>query len=588
MSTMTQSKLEAVALSPPHPSLQIYNTLSKKKEPFRTVRPGKVGIYLCGPTVYDKAHIGHMVGPVIFDCIKRYLVYCGYDVTWVVNITDVDDKLIKKANERSISMLDVAEENIADYHSNLAALGVNQIDHFPRATECMEEIIAFTESLIVRGFAYESAGDVYFEVTKDGQYGKLSNRNLEEMQGEGGGAAVRKRGLADFALWKSAKPGEPAWESPWGKGRPGWHIECSAMSRKLLGETFDIHGGGLDLVFPHHENEVAQSECCHGKPMVTYWAHNGLLRASSAAGKVGGRSERESATGEPASAGGEAASGKMSRSKGAGGLAELIQRQGGERIRFFLLRTHYRSTVLFSEPAIEEASTGLETFYRFFKRFERITGRSIYTCASPKTRDQGEIDPSANELLIEVAKIRNKFLAAMDDDFNTGGAIGELFELVRCLNRCCDSQELETTKDSAKTDPFVRGCVTLRELSSILGLFGEPTSQGGATDELLSQVMQLVIDLRTEARANKNFATADAIRNGIGDLGITLEDRAGGTEWSGGGADAWDGIMSLLIELRQSARDAKDFATSDAIRDRLADMGVALEDRAGGTEWTKQ
>ena len=237
-------------LSEPHPSLQIYNTLSKKKEPFRTVEPGKVGIYLCGPTVYDKAHIGHMVGPVIFDCIKRYLVYCGYDVNWVVNITDVDDKLINKANERGISMLEVAEENIKDYNENLAALGVDQIDHFPRATDCMDEIIGFVQSLVDQGFAYESAGDVYFEVGKDGQYGKLSNRSVEAMQGEGGGTADRKRGLADFALWKSAKPDEPSWDSPWGKGRPGWHIECSAMSKKLLGETFDIHGGGLDLVFP--------------------------------------------------------------------------------------------------------------------------------------------------------------------------------------------------------------------------------------------------------------------------------------------------------------------------------------------------
>jgi cysteinyl-tRNA synthetase len=592
MSTATQTKMQPTKLSEPHPSLQVYSTLTKRKEPFRTVEPGKVGIYLCGPTVYDKAHIGHMVGPVIFDCIKRYLVYCGYDVTWVVNITDVDDKLIKKATERGISMLDVAEENIADYHFNLNALGVDQIDYFPRATECMDEIIALIESLIEQGFAYESAGDVYFEVSKDREYGKLSNRNVEEMQGEGGNTAARKKGLADFALWKTAKPDEPAWESPWGKGRPGWHIECSAMSRKLLGETFDIHGGGLDLVFPHHENEIAQSECCHAKPMVTYWAHNGLLRASSAAGKVGGRAERE--VGEPpvskeAVAGGEEqVGGKMSRSKGAGGLAQLIERQGGERIRFFLLRTHYRSTVLFNEPAIEEAGTGLETFYRLFKRYERITGKSFYDLEYPTTREARQIDPGPSELLGEVAALRTKFIAAMDDDFNTGGAIGELFELARALNRYCDTHELETpAKRSGKVEPFEQGCATLRELSAILGLFGEPTSVDGGSDELLGQVMQLVIDLRAGARANKKFATADAIRDGIGPLGVTLEDRAGGTEWSGGGADTLDGIMKLLIELRQTARASKDFATSDAIRDRLAAIGVTLEDRAGGTEWSK-
>ena len=584
MTTSTRSKPDMTSLSPPHPTLQVYSTLSKKKEPFRTVQTGKVGIYLCGPTVYDKAHIGHMVGPVIFDCIKRYLVYCGYDVTWVVNITDVDDKLINKANERGISMLEVAEENIADYNSNLAALGVDQIDHFPRATDCMDDIISFIEALVEEGYAYESQGDVYFEVAKDNSYGKLSNRNVESMQGEGGDTAARKRGLADFALWKSAKPGEPAWESPWGQGRPGWHIECSAMSRKLLGETFDIHGGGLDLVFPHHENEIAQSECCHDKPMVTYWAHNGLLRRDPSAGKIGGRSER---AGEADSAADDG--GKMSRSKGAGGLAELIAKQGGERIRFFLLRTHYRSTVLFSEPAIEEAGVGLETFYRFFKRFQRVTGESFFDLERTTSRQAGEFDPGSSDLLTEVTQCRSKFLTAMDDDFNSGGAIGELFELVRKLNKYCDDHDLEEpSKRSGKLEPLSRGATVFRELSSILGLFGEPVSAGGASsDELLGQIMQLVIDLRAQARVNKDFATADAIRDGVDPLGIALEDRAGGTEWSGGGETALDGLMQLLVDLRQTARANKDFATSDTIRDRLGQIGVTLEDRPGGTEWSR-
>ncbi|MEX0793914.1 MAG: cysteine--tRNA ligase, partial [Pirellulaceae bacterium] len=256
-------------------SLRVYDTLTKKKTPFEPVNPKQVGIYLCGPTVYDKAHIGHMVGPVIFDTIKRYLQFNNYNVRLVVNITDVDDKLIHKANERGISMEEVAQENIADYLHNLTALGVDQIDDMPKATEHMDEIITFVQDLIKKGFAYESAGDVYFEVSKDPNYGKLTNRSIDAMQGEGGDAAARKRNPGDFALWKSAKPGEPSWDSPWGNGRPGWHIECSAMSRRLLGETFDIHGGGLDLTFPHHENELAQSECCHGKPMVHYWMHNG-------------------------------------------------------------------------------------------------------------------------------------------------------------------------------------------------------------------------------------------------------------------------------------------------------------------------
>ena len=587
VSTSTKSAT-GKAVTNPHPTLRVYNTLSREKEPFRTVKPGKVGIYLCGPTVYDKAHIGHMVGPVIFDCIKRYLTYCGYDVSWVVNITDVDDKLIKKANERGISMLDVAEENIADYNGNLTALGVDQIDHFPRATDCMPEIIAFIKELIERKFAYASDGDVYFDVGKDTQYGKLSNRSVESMHGEGGETAARKRHVADFALWKSAKPGEPSWDSPWGEGRPGWHIECSAMSRKLLGETFDIHGGGLDLMFPHHENEIAQSECCHGKPMVTYWAHNGLLRAGGVSGKIGGRGERESARAD----GADAVSGKMSRSKGAGGLADLIKRQGGERIRFFLLRTHYRSTVLFNEPAIEEAGIGLESFYRLFKRYTRVTGKEVYALKPATTREAGEAALAAGNdpVLTAAANCRQKFLTAMDDDFNTGGAIGELFELARIINKFSDDADLEGKgkTDAAAVAKFAALLTTFKELTNILGIFvGEVAKSPATGDDLLAKMMPLVIELRAAARKDKKFAVADKIRDGLAPIGITVEDRAGGTEWSGGSANATDGLMKLLIQLRADARAAKDFAMGDMIRDKLAAIGVTLEDRAGGTEWTR-
>jgi cysteinyl-tRNA synthetase len=598
MSVTTHTKPNPVKTSPAHPTLRVYNTLSKRKEPFATVRPGKVGIYLCGPTVYDKAHIGHMVGPVIFDCIKRYLMYCGYEVNWVVNITDVDDKLIKKANERGISMLQVAEENIADYNSNLSALGVDQIDHFPRATECMPEIIQFISCLVERKVAYESDGDVYFDVGKDPDYGKLSNRSIESVQGEGGAGGERKRHVADFALWKAAKPGEPSWDSPWGAGRPGWHIECSAMSKKLLGDTFDIHGGGLDLMFPHHENEIAQSECCHNAPMVLYWAHNGLLRAGTTSGKVGGRGERD---GEAASAAGsEQVSGKMSRSKGAGGLADLIQRQGGERIRFFLLRTHYRSTVLFNEPAIEEAGTGLESFYRLFKRYTRITGQDFYALKPSQSRADGVTagEPASaggqDPALQTAAKCREQFIAAMDDDFNTGGAIGELFELATITNKFCDEADLEGKgkADAAAVAKFTSLLTTLKELANILGIFIEPAkSQAAGGNDLVAKVMPLVIELRAAARKNKNFAMADKIRDGLGPLGIVLEDRAGGTEWTGEVAaatgDSADALMKLLIQLRADARAAKDFATADTIRNRLTDIGITLEDRAGGTEWTK-
>ncbi len=566
-------------------SIRIYNTLTRRKELLQPVVPGKVGIYLCGPTVYDKAHIGHMVGPVIFDTIKRYLSYSGYEVTWVVNITDVDDKLINKAAERSLSMAEVAEENIADYMLNLEGMGVDLIDQMPRATESMGDIIKMTESLIDQGYAYEVEGDVFFDVGRDANYGKLTNRTVEGLQGEGGGAAAKKRSAADFALWKSAKPEEPSWESPWGPGRPGWHIECSAMSRGLLGETFDIHGGGIDLIFPHHENEIAQSECCHGKPMAKIWMHNGLLRAAATTGKIGGRNDRE----DSSSAGGE----KMSRSKGAGGLADLIARQGGERIRFFLLRTHYRSTVLFGEAAIEEAAAGLETFYRLFKRYERIMSTSFYDVQAANLRDKGALE--ASESMAEVVEIRKQFLSSMDDDFNTGGAVGSLFEMVRLLNKCIDDGQLESPSDRDEKSLTVleQGISTLRELCLTLGLFISPPASSGESEisEFLDGVMQLVIQLRSAARGKKDFVTADRIRDGLGQLKISVEDRADETDWNlddqGDNPEtALDGLMQLLIELRKAARVQKDFATADAIRDALAALQITLEDRAEGTDWT--
>ena len=581
MITLTKSSLVADSSPAPSETIRIYSTLTKQKEPFRPVTPGKVGIYLCGPTVYDKAHIGHMVGPVVFDAIKRYLVYSGYDVTWVVNITDVDDKLIAKAKQRGISMAEVAEENTADYLHNLAMMGVDQIDELPKATECMEAIIAFIAGLIERGFAYPSNGDVYFEVGKDSQYGKLSNRSLESLQGEGGEMAARKRAAGDFALWKSAKQGEPSWDSPWGQGRPGWHIECSAMSREILGETFDIHGGGLDLVFPHHENEIAQSECLHGGPMAKYWLHNGLMRAASDIGKVGGRGDRA-----------DDASGKISRSKGAGGLAELLEHQGGERIRFFLLRTHYRSTIVYSEEGIAEAAAGLEAFYRFFKRYQRITGASFYDLPTAPTRAAGDFEPGEDATLKRIAELRSAYLTAMDDDFNTGGAVGDLFELIKLLNRYCDDADLEAAgkQDTAKRSVLERGASVLSELSATLGLFRAPQQEKTAEDgELVGKLMELVLSIRTQARQNKDFAAADRIRDGLAQAGVTVEDRSGVSEWtadkSAGGA-LLGKLMQLVIDQRAQARASKDFATADRIRDALSAMNITLEDRTGGADWS--
>ncbi len=529
----------------PSTSIRLYNTLSRQKEVFETQVPGRVGMYLCGPTVYAEAHIGHMVGPVIFDTIKRYLVYSGYSVTWVVNITDVDDKLIASSQKRGISMSQVATEMTMDYLANLQSLGVNQIDHLPRATDTMDEIIKFISELIDQGYAYASGGDVFFDVTRDPDYGQLSNRSADSQQGEGGDAASKKRSSGDFALWKSAKAGEPAWDSPWGKGRPGWHIECSAMSRKLLGETFDIHGGGLDLLFPHHENELAQSRCCHGKPMVRYWMHNGLMKRDANAGKLGGKSDREGAASEPAEAD---VSTKISRSKGAGGLAKLIEQQTGERIRFFLLRSHYRSTSVFGDEGLEEAGQALNAFYRLIQRFERITGEAFYPRVSDKgeveelkfakTREQGDAslsDPGSHVLLSEVGKLRNSFLEKMDDDFNTAGAMSDLFEMARAVNRFVEQSQLEDSKKrtAANVDAFRAGMRVLRELGAILGLFLKAPKKvdGGADKQTIEGLMALVIELRATARSKKDFETSDVIRNGLAKLGITLQDLKEGTTW---------------------------------------------------------
>jgi cysteinyl-tRNA synthetase len=512
--------------------LRVYSTLSKFKEPFETVRPGQVGIYLCGPTVYKPSHIGHMVGPVIFDAIKRYLTYSGFRVAWVVNVTDIDDKLIAESAARGISMAALAEEMTADYLRNLDALGVDTIDHFPKATEHIAGIIEFTGDLVRKGFAYDSDGDVYFDVGRFPEYGKLSRRTLESMQLEGGTTAERKRSPADFALWKSAKPGEPSWPSPWGPGRPGWHIECSVMSCRLLGETFDIHGGGLDLVFPHHENEIAQSEARHGKPMARYWMHNGLMQDSSEVGKVGGRRTRP-AEGDLAAQ----QLGKISKSRGASPFRELLEEFEPETIRFFLLATHYRRPIDFSEERIREVETGLSTFYRFFKRYERVTGEGFYRLVAADRREHGEIKPGQSQVLADVASLRARFLDAMDDDFNTGGAIGVLFDLLRRLNKLVDDERLEDpiARQQASVAELRQGARTLRELAATLGLFRKPPKEKGPPgqdDALTGRLLDLLVEIRADARKAKDFAAADKIRNRLAELGVTLEDRPGGTQWS--------------------------------------------------------
>jgi cysteinyl-tRNA synthetase len=498
-------------------ALQVYSTLTRTKRPFPK-KPGEpVSMYVCGPTVYKPSHIGHMVGPVIFDTVKRYLTYLGYKVTWVVNITDVDDKLIARAKELGTTVPELAGRMTADYFACLKALNVTGVDHFPKATEHVPGMLKLIGTLVEKGYAYPAGGDVYFDVSKDSDYGKLCNRDPEQLEaGSRIEVSDRKRNPGDFALWKGAKPGEPAevqFDSPWGKGRPGWHIECSAMARALLGDTLDIHGGGLDLQFPHHENELAQSESATDKPFAHFWMHNGLLKMGSAkmAGSVGNVVN----------------------------IADLLQRHTPETVRFLLLSTHYRSPIEYSEDRLDEVKRSLDGFYRFFERYERIFSESFYSL-SPNLAGQNA-PAFAHEA-------KQRFLAAMDDDFNTGRAVGVLFELMAALNRYADHEQLDGPTEEQPRMVFGRGCAVLRELSSILGLFWQPpakTSLGG-DDKLVSGLMQLLIDVRTQLRADAKsaakdnplkkalFDQTDMIRKRLADLGVQLEDRPGGTTWRTG------------------------------------------------------
>jgi cysteinyl-tRNA synthetase len=509
------------------PKIEIYSTLTRAKAPLVTVKPGHVGMYLCGPTVYKPSHIGHMVGPVIFDTVKRYLVYSGWQVTWVVNVTDVDDKIIAESAVRGTTMAKLAEEMTADYLENLATLGVTSIDEMPKATDHIGTIITFIEGLISKGSAYASDGDVYFDVTRDADYGKLTNRSVESTQGEGGSTADRKRSAADFALWKKAKAGEPAWESPWGPGRPGWHIECSAMSKAILGPHFDIHGGGLDLVFPHHENEIAQSESLHDCPMATFWMHNGLMQAAGAAGKVGGRPRGSEDAADDAAA--QAAT-KISKSTGAEPFKKLLERHRPEAIRVLLLSTHYRSPIHFGEEPLGESARAMEAFERLFARSQRVSGKAFYALPC---RDRRAGDAAVAAAGDEVKALREKFLAAMDDDFNTAIAIASLFDYVRVVNKFIDQHGLEAKKPAAELATLDAMMLTLRELTGVLGLFLEPPQKAGGVDEgLVAKLMELVIEIRANARKSKDFATADLVRNKLTEAGIVLEDRPDGTGWS--------------------------------------------------------
>ncbi len=480
--------------------LRVYNTLTRRKEAFAPINPPHVGVYLCGPTVYKPPHVGHLVGPVIFDVVKRYLTRLGFGVEWVVNITDVEDKLIEAAARKGRTVDDVARQYEGEYQDCLRDLGITSVDRFPRASEHIAEIVALVGSLIERGHAYAGEGNVYYGVRSDADYGKLSGRNVEQQEsGTRDVEAAGKRDPADFALWKAAKAGEPSWDSPWGPGRPGWHIECSAMSMKYLGESFDLHGGGIDLLFPHHENELAQSESATGLPFAKCWMHNGLTRMKTKAASGEWRAE------------------KMSGSVGnVVSARELIEAHGADLLRYLILGTHYRSPIDFSDETVAAAKKGMGTFTRLFERVERL-----------------DVGPASGEPTGAVADLRAKFLAAMDDDFNTAGAIGALHELAGEVNALIERSGVETSRDAASLQQVASAVATLRELAAVLGLFerGFFAKPQAADDSTVDDLMALLIDLRAEARARKDFATGDAIRKRLGEMGITLEDRAGGTEW---------------------------------------------------------
>ena len=461
-------------------TLTIYNTMTRKKEQFETLDPGKVRLYVCGPTVYDKAHVGHAMSSIVFDVIRRYLEYKGYDVQHVMNYTDVDDKVIMRALDLGVDPLDLAKQYINEYDQHLKELNVLPAYVFPRVSTEIEAIIGMIKGLADKGYAYDIDGDVYFRVAKDEDYGRLSRRVLEDMRaGARLGIDDRKEDPADFALWKTGKPGEPTWESPWGPGRPGWHIECSAMSLHHLGDQIDIHGGGNDLIFPHHENEIAQSESYTGKPFARYWVHNGMMQLS----------------GED-----------MSKSTGnVFTIEQFLGKYDADVLRLLILNASYRSPLTYNEDVIEQAAHALE----------RLKGG--LRSASPLS----DFDPGEAATLAQAAEQnRIGFETAMDDDFNSAGALGHLFELVRAINEArtagIDQENLSAAQDV---------------LFKLAGVFGLSLTQKDQLDAEAAPFIDLLLEIRRELRTAKQWELSDMIRDRLSELGISLEDGKGGTVW---------------------------------------------------------
>ncbi len=497
--------------------LRIYNTLTGKKEDFVPLHGKRVGLYVCGVTVYDLCHIGHARSTVVFDMIYRYLRYRGYEVTYVRNFTDIDDKIIKRANQEGVDCKAIAEKYIDEFNIDMGRFHLEKPTVEPRATDHIPEMIQLISTLIEKGYAYQGGGDVFFSVERFKDYGKLSKRNLEEMQA---GARVeideKKENPLDFALWKASKPGEPSWESPWGKGRPGWHIECSVMSQKYLGETFDIHGGGKDLIFPHHENEIAQSEAATGKPFVRYWIHNGFVNINKE---------------------------KMSKSLGNNlTLKEIFQDWHPEVIRLFLLSHHYRSPVDYSVDSLSEAKSGLDRFYMTLKtiqdEMEKPVPSHTPTLPSPL---KGEGTGGGSSILEEcrqtIESFQNRFEEAMDDDFNTAQALGYFYDLQRHLNSLLDISRGNPTQEIILM--LKQGFDYFSNMGWIFGLFREDPEtylahqkkEGLNKLNLSEEEILRFVEERDIARKEKHWKRADEIRNNLLSKGIILEDTPSGTEW---------------------------------------------------------
>ena len=463
-------------------SLRLYNTLSRQTEPFETLQPGKVSMYVCGPTVYANAHIGHAMAAIVFDMVRRYLIYRGYSVKYATNFTDVDDKIIRRANETGQDPVAMANFFSQEYLRHLHDVNVMKADVYPKVSETIPQIVSFIQGLIDTEYAYELNGDVYFRVTKDKDYGKLSRRTFEEaISGTRVAEDERKEHPGDFALWKSTKPGEPSWESPWGLGRPGWHIECSAMSLEHLGEQIDIHGGGNDLVFPHHENEIAQTESLTGKSFARYWMHNGMLQLS-----------------------GE----KMSKSLGnLITIDDFLKEHSADALRLLIFSGHYRKPVAYTSESIASSERTLD----------RIVGSLRPSKGNIST---GEVV----DLVREAAEnARANFVASMDDDLNTAGGIAAIFELVRAIN---------TAREAGVSGPFFDAAQnTVRELAGVLGLTLSKGTTAPATDVAAKPFIDLLIEIRADLRVAKQWALSDKVRDRLKEMGVLLEDSKEGTTW---------------------------------------------------------